>query len=30
MLDDVAFEKYHMFHGEARVLSGFEDVPEKK
>jgi VWFA-related protein len=30
MLDDVSFEKYHMFHGEARVLSGFEDAPEKK
>jgi VWFA-related protein len=30
VLDDVSFEKYHMFRGEARVLSGFEDVPEKK
>jgi VWFA-related protein len=30
MLDDLAFERYHMFLGEARVLSGYEDVPEKK
>lgn len=30
MLDDLAFERYHMFHGEARVLSGYEDAPEKK
>ena len=30
VLDDVSFEKYHMFHGQVRVLSGFEDVPEKK
>ena len=28
--DDVSFEKYHMFHGQVRVLSGFEDVPDKK
>jgi VWFA-related protein len=30
VLDDVSFEKYHMFHGQVRVLSGFEDVPDKK
>jgi len=30
MQDDVSFEKYHMFHGQVRVLSGFEDVPDKK
>ena len=28
VLDDVSFEKYHMFHGEARVLSGFDDAPD--
>lgn len=30
MLDDVAFEKYHIFRGQARVLSGFDDAPEEK
>jgi hypothetical protein len=30
VLDDVSFEKYHMFRGEARVLSGFDDAQEKK
>lgn len=30
ILDDVAYEKYHMFRGQARVLSGFEDAPEEK
>ena len=30
MLDDLAFERYHMFLGEVRVLSGYEDAPEKK
>jgi hypothetical protein len=30
MLDDVAFEKYHMFRGQARVLSGFDEAPERK
>jgi VWFA-related protein len=27
LLDDVSYGKYHMFHGEARVLSGFSDAP---
>lgn len=30
MLDDVAFDKYHMFHGEARILTGFSEEQEQK
>lgn len=30
MLDDSSFGEYHMFRGQARVLSGFDDAPEKK
>jgi hypothetical protein len=30
MLDDVAFGKYHMFHGEARVLPGYDPTPQEK
>jgi VWFA-related protein len=30
MLDDVAFGKYHMFHGEARVLPGYDPTPPEK
>jgi VWFA-related protein len=30
MLEDVAFEKYHMFRGQARVLTGDDAAPEEK
>lgn len=30
MLDDVAFGEYHMFRGEARVLTGYDAAPKEK
>jgi hypothetical protein len=30
MLDDVTFDQYHLFRGEARVLTGYETPPEEK
>ena len=30
MLDDVSFENYHMFRGEAHILTGYDTVPEGK
>ena len=30
MMDDVAFGEYHMFRGQTRILTGFDEVPEEK
>jgi hypothetical protein len=30
MLDDVTFTDYHLFRGEARILTGYDPPPEEK
>jgi VWFA-related protein len=30
MLDDVSFGDYHMFRGEAHILTGYDEAPEEK
>jgi len=30
MLDDVSFEDYHLFRGEARILTGYDEAPDGK
>jgi hypothetical protein len=30
MLDDVSFSDYHMFRGEAHILTGYDEAPDGK